>query len=101
VAIALVRELGPTLTGILVAGRSASGIASELGSDAGHGTGRCHARYGDGPQPQVGNATGAGGNFDVAVADGAERFHRCCSEGAWPLFFSLRLNAGGILDARD
>ena len=32
VAIALVRELGPALTGILVAGRSASGIASELGS---------------------------------------------------------------------
>jgi phospholipid/cholesterol/gamma-HCH transport system permease protein len=32
VAIALVRELGPTLTGILVAGRCASGIASELGS---------------------------------------------------------------------
>jgi phospholipid/cholesterol/gamma-HCH transport system permease protein len=32
VSIALVRELGPTLTGILVAGRSASGIASELGS---------------------------------------------------------------------
>lgn len=32
VAIALVRELGPTLTGLLVAGRVASGIASELGS---------------------------------------------------------------------
>ncbi|HXM94267.1 MAG TPA: ABC transporter permease [Candidatus Dormibacteraeota bacterium] len=32
VSIALVRELGPTLTGLLVAGRSASGIASELGS---------------------------------------------------------------------
>jgi phospholipid/cholesterol/gamma-HCH transport system permease protein len=32
VALALVRELGPTLTGILVTGRSASGIASELGS---------------------------------------------------------------------
>jgi phospholipid/cholesterol/gamma-HCH transport system permease protein len=32
VSIALVRELGPTLTGILVAGRVASGIASELGS---------------------------------------------------------------------
>ncbi|HTT33218.1 MAG TPA: ABC transporter permease [Methylomirabilota bacterium] len=32
VAIALVRELGPTLTGLLVAGRCASGIASELGS---------------------------------------------------------------------
>jgi len=32
VAEALVRELGPTLTGILVAGRCASGIASELGS---------------------------------------------------------------------
>jgi phospholipid/cholesterol/gamma-HCH transport system permease protein len=32
VAIALVRELGPTLTGILVAGRCSSGIASELGS---------------------------------------------------------------------
>src|SRR5260370_8453615 len=31
VALALVRELGPTLTGILVAGRSASGIASGLG----------------------------------------------------------------------
>jgi len=32
VAEALVRELGPTLTGILVAGRCASGMASELGS---------------------------------------------------------------------
>ena len=32
VALALVRELGPTMTGILVAGRVASGIASELGS---------------------------------------------------------------------
>src|SRR5258708_33029429 len=32
VAIALVRALGPTLTGILVAGRSTSGIASGLGS---------------------------------------------------------------------
>lgn len=32
VAIALVRELGPTLTGLLVAGRNASGMASELGS---------------------------------------------------------------------
>lgn len=32
VALALVRELGPTLTGILVAGRCASGIASELGA---------------------------------------------------------------------
>jgi len=32
VAIALVRELGPSITGLLVAGRNASGIASELGS---------------------------------------------------------------------
>ena len=32
VSIALVRELGPTLTGILVAGRCSSGIASEIGS---------------------------------------------------------------------
>ncbi|HEY2461507.1 MAG TPA: ABC transporter permease [Candidatus Acidoferrum sp.] len=32
VAIALVRELGPTLTGVLVAGRCASGIASVIGS---------------------------------------------------------------------
>jgi len=32
VAIALVRELGPSITGLLVAGRCASGIASELGS---------------------------------------------------------------------
>ncbi len=32
VAVALVRELGPTITGLLVAGRNASGIASELGS---------------------------------------------------------------------
>ncbi len=32
VAIALVRELGPTITGLLVAGRNASGMASELGS---------------------------------------------------------------------
>ena len=32
VAIALVRELGPAITGLLVAGRASSGIASELGS---------------------------------------------------------------------
>jgi len=32
VAVALVRELGPTISGLLVAGRCASGIASELGS---------------------------------------------------------------------
>jgi phospholipid/cholesterol/gamma-HCH transport system permease protein len=32
VSIALVRELGPVLTAVLVAGRNASGIASELGS---------------------------------------------------------------------
>ena len=32
VCLALVRELGPTITGLLVAGRCASGIASELGS---------------------------------------------------------------------
>jgi phospholipid/cholesterol/gamma-HCH transport system permease protein len=32
VSIALVRELGPTISGLLVAGRNASGMASELGS---------------------------------------------------------------------
>ena len=32
VAIALVRELGPSITALLVAGRNASGVASELGS---------------------------------------------------------------------
>jgi phospholipid/cholesterol/gamma-HCH transport system permease protein len=32
VALALVRELGPAITGLLVAGRNASGMASELGS---------------------------------------------------------------------
>ena len=32
VALALVRELGPSITGLLVAGRNGSGIASELGS---------------------------------------------------------------------
>jgi phospholipid/cholesterol/gamma-HCH transport system permease protein len=32
VALALVRELGPSITALLVAGRNASGIASELGS---------------------------------------------------------------------
>jgi phospholipid/cholesterol/gamma-HCH transport system permease protein len=32
VAISLVRELGPTISGLLVAGRNSSGIASELGS---------------------------------------------------------------------
>lgn len=32
VSLALIRELGPTITALLVAGRSASGIASELGS---------------------------------------------------------------------
>jgi len=32
VSIALVRELGPTITGLLTAGRCASGMASELGS---------------------------------------------------------------------
>src|SRR5208337_3552407 len=32
VSITLVRELGPVLTALLVAGRNASGMASELGS---------------------------------------------------------------------
>src|SRR5215831_15420691 len=32
VSLSMVRELGPVLTGILVAGRNASGMASELGS---------------------------------------------------------------------
>jgi phospholipid/cholesterol/gamma-HCH transport system permease protein len=32
VSLALVRELGPSITGLLVAGRCASGVASELGS---------------------------------------------------------------------
>lgn len=32
VALALVRELGPTITGLLAAGRNSSGIASEIGS---------------------------------------------------------------------
>jgi phospholipid/cholesterol/gamma-HCH transport system permease protein len=32
VSLALVRELGPTITGLMVAGRNASGMASELGS---------------------------------------------------------------------
>ena len=32
VAITLVRELGPVLTALMVAGRNSSGIASELGS---------------------------------------------------------------------
>ena len=32
VSIAMVRQLGPVLTGLMVAGRNASGIASELGS---------------------------------------------------------------------
>ncbi len=32
VALSLVRELGPTITGLLAAGRNASGIASEIGS---------------------------------------------------------------------
>src|SRR5947199_9997881 len=32
VAIALVRELGPAFTGLLVTGRCATGVASELGS---------------------------------------------------------------------
>src|SRR5438128_5619175 len=32
VSIGMVRELGPVLTGLMVAGRNASGMASELGS---------------------------------------------------------------------
>jgi phospholipid/cholesterol/gamma-HCH transport system permease protein len=32
VSLALVRELGPTITGLMVAGRNSSGMASELGS---------------------------------------------------------------------
>jgi phospholipid/cholesterol/gamma-HCH transport system permease protein len=32
VALSMVRELGPVLTGLMVAGRNASGMASELGS---------------------------------------------------------------------
>src|SRR5438105_10647948 len=32
VSISMVREIGPTLTGLMVAGRNSSGMASELGS---------------------------------------------------------------------
>ena len=35
VSISMVRELGPVLTGLMVAGRNASGMASELGSKIG------------------------------------------------------------------
>ncbi len=44
VSIILVRELGPVLTALMVAGRNSSGIASELGLHEGHRADRRHAR---------------------------------------------------------
>ncbi len=47
VSITLVREMGPVLTALLVAGRNASGMASELGSDESDGADRCDAGTGN------------------------------------------------------
>src|SRR5260370_9413329 len=53
VAIALVRELGPTPTGILVAGPPASGSATGLGSTLGHNQGDFDRGSGRAPTPQT------------------------------------------------
>jgi len=46
----MVTELGPLITGLMVAGRNASGMASELGSMIVDRADRCHARPGP-PNP--------------------------------------------------
>jgi len=88
----LVRETGTDAHGNPGGGTFGIGHCFGVGFDAGDRTSRCHARYGDGPKPQVGNAAGAGGDFDVAAADGAERFH-WFARRMRGLRFSLRLNA--------
>ena len=99
VSLALVRELGPTITALLVAGRNASGMASELGSmvvteqvDAMRALGTDPIRKLVTPRVvatvcmlpllvALADFCGLGGGFIVA-------------------FFTLRLGSGAVLDSR-
>ncbi len=56
VSMSMVRELGPVLTSLMVAGRNASGMASELGSMQVTEQIDAMRALGTDPQPQVGNA---------------------------------------------
>ncbi len=57
VSITLVREMGPVLTALLVAGRNASGIRKRARVHEGHGTNRRDARSWDRPVAETRHAT--------------------------------------------
>jgi len=76
VAIALVRELGPAFTGLLVTGRCATGIASELGSMLVTEQVDAMRAMGTDPSRKAGRAAPAGRTAHASVVDGAYGFHR-------------------------
>ena len=62
VAVSLVRELGPVLASLMVAGRVGSGIASELDASAGYG-----------PDQKVGGSSNPGNGSDAAGSNYCRR----------------------------
>ena len=56
VSLTLVRELGPVLTAIMVAGRNSIGHRQRTRLDEGHRADRRHARAGHRPDPETGDA---------------------------------------------
>ena len=99
VAISLVRELGPTISGLLVAGRNSSGMASELGSmvvteqvDAMRAMGTDPTRKLVVPRVV---ATVLVMPFLVAMADLVGLFG-----GFVTAYFTLRIGGDRVLDAR-
>src|SRR6202047_2588890 len=92
VSLALVRELGPTLTGLLVAGRNSSGIASELGSMVVTEQVDAMRAMGTDPSRKLITPRVLAGIFMLPLLTALKDFIGLL--GGWcALFFSLRLNA--------
>ena len=88
VSITLVRELGPVLTALMVAGRNASGIASELGSMKVTEQIDAMRALGTDPIQKLVTPRMIATARDAAAADHDRRFRRACSAaGSSPDFF--------------
>ena len=79
VSITLVRELGPVLTALMVAGRNASGIASELGSMKVTEQIDAMRALGTDPVQKLVTPRVDRHRRDAAAADDHRRFRRACS----------------------
>ena len=86
VSITLVRELGPVLTALMVAGRNSSGIASELGSMKVTEQIDAMRALGTDPHPETGNAARDRHLHCAAAADDHRRFfgHGGRVDGQYP-----------------